>query len=146
MSVARISCPQLLYVPLRPVEQSVDVEAVGVGGYLRRYPGSEPYQRLRQRSAETESSLEGRKADLHLLPRSRTPLRPFGYQHDAAVGEDLFEHLGAVGEIPAELAHRFAPEPGLIEQFLHQEHVRGAGGGELIGEGHAVGGADEVQL
>src|SRR5919112_2933846 len=103
MSVARISCPQLLDVPLRPVEQPADVEAIGVGGYLRRYSGSESHQRLRQGSAETESSLESRKADLHLLPRSGTPLRPFGYQHDAAVGEGLLEHLGAVGEIPAEL-------------------------------------------
>src|SRR5215203_4485929 len=123
MYVARISCPQLLDVPLRPVEQSVDVEAVGVGGHLRRDPGGESHQRLRQRSAETESSLEGRKADLHLLPRSGTPLRSFGYQHDAALGEDLLERLGAVGEISTELAHRFAPEPSLVQEFLYQEHV-----------------------
>src|ERR671910_209971 len=100
MSVARISGPQLLDVSLRSAQQSVDVEAVGVGGHLRRYPGSEPSECLRQGSAKTESSLERRKADLHLLPHSRMPLRPFGYQHYAAVGEDLFEHLRAVGEIP----------------------------------------------
>src|SRR5215217_5503399 len=76
------SCPQLLDVTLRTIQVPVNKERVGVGADLRRDPGSQPNERLGQCSAETESSLEDRKTDLHLLPRSGTPLSPFGYQHD----------------------------------------------------------------
>jgi hypothetical protein len=57
MSVARISGPQLLDAPLRPSEQPVDVEGVGVRADLGRDPGNETHQRGRQRLAEPELAL-----------------------------------------------------------------------------------------
>ncbi len=40
MSVARMSGPQLLDAPLRPPEEPIHVQAVGVGRHLRRDPNS----------------------------------------------------------------------------------------------------------
>src|SRR5215218_6495530 len=61
-----VSCPQLLDAPLRTTEQPVDVTAVGVGCHLRRYPGGQAHERLRERPVHTEDALEGREAYLHL--------------------------------------------------------------------------------
>src|SRR5215217_4893381 len=68
MSVARISCQQLLEIPLRPAQEAVDVETVSVGGYLRHDPGRKPYERLSECTLHTKDALEDREANLYLLP------------------------------------------------------------------------------
>src|SRR5919107_5763996 len=76
MSVAKISGPQLLDVPLRPSEEPVHVQTVGVGCHLRRHPDRQPHERLRQCFAQPEDALEGGQAYLHLLPDRRGPPPP----------------------------------------------------------------------
>src|SRR5919107_753925 len=68
MSVAKISGPQLLDVPLRPSEEPVHVQTVGVGCHLRRHPDRQPHERLRQCFAQPEDALEGGQAYLHGRP------------------------------------------------------------------------------
>jgi len=68
MSVARISCPQLLDVSLRSPQEAVDVAAVvGVGGNVRHDPARQPNERLSQRVVYPEDALDGRQANLYLL-------------------------------------------------------------------------------
>src|SRR5215204_6315132 len=140
------SCPQLPHAALGSSQQPVDVEAIGVGRYLRRDPGGQPSERLGQGAVHPEGALERRKAYLHLLPRRWAPVCPLRCQHDAAAGENLLERLRAVGEVRKESARCGTLESGCIQELLHQEHVRCAGGGKLVGEGNAGGCAQEVQL
>src|SRR5215207_1225566 len=102
MSVARISCPQLLDVSLRSPQEAVDVAAEGVGGNLRHDPGRQPNERLRQRVVHPEDALEGREANLYLLPDRRPPLGPFGGQQHVTPCQLLSECTAAVGEISKE--------------------------------------------
>src|SRR5215213_6043363 len=147
MSVARISGPQLLDAPLRPAQQPVDVEAVGVGSHLRRDPGDQPRKRLGQRPIHPEDALEGREAHLHLLADWRAPVCLLGSQQHPAPGQFLSECPAAVGQIPKEPpGDAGLLKSGLRQKLAHQEHVCGVCGGQLVGEGHAVGSTQQVQL
>src|SRR5215208_1307504 len=147
MSVARISGPLLLDAPLRPAQQPVDVEAVGVGGHLRRDPGDQPRKRLGQRPIHPEDALEGREAHLHLLADWRAPVCLLGSQQHPAPGQFLSECPAAVGQIPKEPpGDADLLKSGLRQKLAHQEHVCGVCGGQLVGEGHAVGSTQQVQL
>src|SRR5215208_1435286 len=147
MSVARISGPQLLDAPLRPAHQPVDVEAVGVGGYLRRNPGDQPRKRLGQRPIHPEDALESREAHLHLLADRRAPICLLGSQHHIANGQFLSECPAAIRQIPKEPpGDAVLPKSGLRQKLAHQEYVCGLCGGQLVGEGHAVGSTQQVQL
>src|SRR5215207_126398 len=146
MSVARISCPQFLDVSLRSPQEAVDVAAVGVGGNLGHDPGRKPYERLRQRVVHPEDALEGREANLYLLPDRRPPLGPFAGQQHVTPCQRLSECTAAVGEISKELPRRSSVEHRLVQQLLDEEHFRGVSRGELVGDGYPVDGADEVQL
>src|SRR5215204_5584152 len=101
MSVARISCPQTLYPALRPAQQPVDVEAVGVGCYLRHDPGRKPHEGLGRRAFDPEDSFEGRKRDLNLLPCA-VLAGAFGHQSDSCTGQRHTQLLASVRQIPKE--------------------------------------------
>ena len=68
MSVARILRPQGLDEPLRSSEESVNVQAVGVGDHLLGDPRDQPHQRGRQRLAYPEDPLEHRQAQSSTSP------------------------------------------------------------------------------
>src|SRR5215217_6103690 len=121
MSVARISCPQFLDVSLRSPQEAVDVAAVGVGGNLGHDPGRKPYERLRQRVVHPEDALEGREANLYLLPERRPPLGPFAPQQHITPCQLLSECTAAVGEISKELPRRSSLEHRLVQQLLEEE-------------------------
>ncbi len=139
MSVARISGPKLLDAPLRPPEEPVDVETVGVGRHLRRDPGDRSRERLCQRPVHPEDPLEGREAHLHLLAYRRPPVRLLGGQQHAGPGQILPEFAAAVGQVPEEPPRdAVLIETGPGQQLPHEEHVRGVGGRQLVGEGDAL--------
>src|SRR5215204_1324661 len=147
MSVARILCPQLLDEPLRPSEEPVDVQAVGVGGHLLSDPRGQPHQRGRQRLAHPEDPLERCEAHLRLLADRRATLGALGLKQHAGLGQLLLEPTAAVGQVSEEPAGDGALLKASPRQKLaHQEYVRGVGGAKFVGDGHAVGRADEVQL
>ena len=142
MSVARFSCPQFPDSALRTTQQPVDVATVGVGSHLRRNPGGQAHQRLGQRPVHTEDTLESREAHLHLLADRRSPMRLFGRQQDAVLGQLCLELAAAVSQISQEPAGNLALiEAGCGQQFPHEERVRDVGRGQLVGERPAVGGA-----
>src|SRR5215210_4231351 len=87
MSVARMSCPEFLDAPLRPAQEPVDVEAIGVGRHLGGDPGDQTCECLGKRRAHAKPTLEGREAYLHLLADRRPPVSLFGRQQDARAGE-----------------------------------------------------------
>src|ERR687898_3660886 len=124
MSVARFSCPQLLDAPLSTTEQPVDVTTVGVGRHLRRYPGGQAHERLGERPVHTEDALEVREAHLHLLADRWAPIRLFGSEQDAALGQ-LFDQLAAaVGQVPQQPPGELAlAEAGRVHEFAYQERV-----------------------
>src|SRR5215210_4764067 len=142
MSVARISGPQLLDVPLWPPQTTVDQEGVGVSGDLRRDPGDETHQSGRQSLAYPEDPLEARKADLHLLPLSAL-LRALGHQQDAEIRQGLFQSLTPVGQISEEPASQMIlPQVRSDEELFAQPNFGNVGGGKLVGEWHPVGSAE----
>src|SRR5215212_8457204 len=124
MSVARISRPQLLYASLRPSEEPVDVQTVGVGRHLRRDPDRQPHQRFRQRLAQPEGSFEMREADLDLLPPRRPAARSPGREQDPAFGQPPPERAVLVGEIPEEPPRDFALlQVRPRQEFLDEQYV-----------------------
>jgi hypothetical protein len=56
------SSPQLLDLALRTTQQPVNVEAIGVGRYLRRDPSGQPHEGGSQRLSEPQDALETRKS------------------------------------------------------------------------------------
>src|SRR5918995_3543268 len=134
MSVARISGPQLLDAPLRPAQEPVDVETVGVSADLGRDPGRQPGERLGQGASHPEGPLKRREADLHLLSAHRAPSRPFGSQRNAPTGEGVLEQFGAVGKIPEKPARGSISKLGGVQELFYQYHVRSACSGELVGD------------
>src|SRR4051812_41874803 len=105
MSVAGMSNPQLLDPPLRPAEETVDVEAISVDLNLCRDPGGEPYQRL----PEAEHPLEARKADLHLLPLAGL-VGPLGHQQDPVLSQGVLRRFAALGVVAKQPAPNFLRE------------------------------------
>jgi hypothetical protein len=79
------------------------------------------------------------------ITRSKAVLvGPLGHQADPTFGQRSPQGFASVSEIVSEeLAGEIVSEVRLGEQFLRQAHLRDVGGGELVGEGDAVGGADE---
>src|SRR5215210_125032 len=146
MSVARFSCPQLLDARLRTTQTPVDQERVGVGCYLRRDPGCQPYQRGGQRLAQAKDPLEARDGDLYVLPGPVAPFRALGSQEDANLRQGLPQILASVGQVSQEPPRHFASQSRLGNEFLSQANVCDVGGGEFVGDGDAAGGAEEVQL
>src|SRR5215212_10841687 len=140
------SCPQLLDVPLRTIQKPVDQERVGVSCYLRRDPGSQPHQRGGQRLAQAEDPLEAGDGDLYVLPRPVPPFRALGSQEDADLRQGLSQIFASVGQVSQERPRHFLSQSRLGEEFLGQGDVRDVGGGEFVGDGDTVGGAQEVQL
>src|SRR5215211_4557884 len=134
MPVAWISGPQLLDPPLWPAEETVDVEAIGVGRYLRRDPRSEPHQRLGQGLPQPEDPLEARKADLYALPLAAL-LGPVAHQQDAALGQSILQLLAPVGQVPEQPAPDLLPQTRLGEQLLRQAYLRSIRRRELVGDG-----------
>src|SRR5215204_1417094 len=147
MSVARNSGPKLLDAALRTTQQPVDVEPVGIGGDLRRDPGGQPSERLGQRALHPEDALEGSEAYLHLLADWWATVRLLGGRRNIDIRKLICELCAAVCQISQEPTG----DDALIEtcsgqKLPHQEHIRDVGGCKLVGDGHAVGRADEVQL
>src|SRR5215204_5976504 len=140
------SCPQLLDVPLRTIQKPVDQERVGVSCYLRRDPGSQPHQRGGQSLAQAEDPLEAGDGDLYVLPRPVPPFRALGSQEDADLRQGLSQIFASVGQVSQERPRHFLSQSRLGEEFLGQGDVRDVGGGEFVGDGDTVGGAQEVQL
>src|SRR5215208_2780487 len=140
------SCPQFLDAPLRTIQMPVDQERVGVGRYLRRDPGGQPHQRGGQRLAQAEDPLEAGDGDLYVLPRPVAPFRVLGGQEDADLRQGLPQILTPVGQVSQELPRHFLSQSRLVDEFLGQGDVRHVCGGELVGDGNTVGGAQEVQL
>src|SRR5829696_2483201 len=124
----------------------VDQERVGVGRYLRRDPGGQPHQRGGQSLAQAEDPLQAGDGDLYVLPRPVAPFRALGSQEDADLCQGLPHILASVSQLSQELPRRFVSQSRLGKQFLGQGDVCDVGGGELVGDGDAVGGAEEVQL
>src|ERR687897_2401590 len=141
-----VSCPQLLDAPLRTIQLAVDQERVGVGRYLRRDPGSQPDERDGQSLAQAKDPLEARDGDLYVLPRPVAPFRALSSQEDANLFQGLPQILASVGQISQELPRHFVSQSRLVEEFLGQGDICDVGGGEFVGDGDAVGGAQEVQL
>src|SRR5215213_228659 len=140
------SCPQFLDAPLRTIQMPVDQERVGVGRYLRRDPGGQPHQRGGQRLAQAEDPLEAGDGDLYVLPRPVAPFRALGSQEDADLRQGLSQIFASVGQVSQERPRHFLSQSRLGEEFLGQGDVRDVGGGEFVGDGDTVGGAQEVQL
>jgi hypothetical protein len=65
-----------------------------------------------------------------------------------ALCQFLPERPAAVGQVSQEPPREavLLEEDGLREESPHQKHVRDVRCGELVGDGNAVGGADEAQL
>jgi hypothetical protein len=146
MNVARFSCPQLLDAPLWTIQTPVDQERVGVGRYLRRDPGCQPDERGGQSLAQAKDPLEAREGDLYVLPRPVPPFGALGSQEDADLCQGLSQSLASVGQVSQELPPHFLSQSRLVEEFLGQGDVGDVGGGKFVGDGDAVGGAEEVQL
>ena len=72
--------------------------------------------------------------------------QPISRQQDATAAEGSLGRPTAVGEVPEEPARPPSPIRAFVEQLLHHERVRGVDGGDPIGEGRAVGGAQQVQF
>src|SRR5215210_2914058 len=146
MSVAGISGPQLLDATLRTIKMPVNQQGVGVGADLRRDPGGQPHEGLRQRLPQTKDSLQARKADLYSLSEPTPPLGWFGTQEDAYLGQSLPQFLAPVGQVAQESASYPLCQLRLVDEFFGQSDVCDVCGGELVGERDPIGGADEVQL
>ncbi len=147
MSVVRFSCPQLLDVALRAPQHPVDQESVGVGRYLRRDPGSQPDERGGQSLAQTKDSLKTRKSDLSmccLTPRrsARSVAREGCPPRPGPPSAPRCCRLGLCQEPPRDPVSQIR----LGDEFLRQADVRDIGGGQLVGDGHPVGRAQQVQL
>src|SRR5215210_3068043 len=145
MSVARFSCPQFFDPSLRTPQHSVYEEGVGISCYLRHDPRDQPHQRLGQCVLDPEGPLEGGERYFHLLP---FPIlaRALGHQSDPDLCQLLLQLLAAVCQVPEEPPCRILPESRFAKQFAHQADLRDVGSGELVGDGDAVGRADEVKL
>src|SRR5215210_1231524 len=147
MYVARISCPQLLDLPLETTQQTVDQERVGVGCDLRRDPPRQSYEGRRQRFAQAKDSLEARESYLDALPYSGSTLCPLGSQEDACFGQLLAQILAAVSEVCQEPPRYPVSQLLCIGQELFRElDIDDVGGGEFVGERNAVGRAQQMQL
>ena len=130
---------------LRAPQHPVDEKSVGVGFYLRSDPGHQPHQGRRQRLPEPEHPLEARKSDLYALPPT-VLVGPLGYQRDPAFGQGMRQRFTSVGEVPKEAPREIVWQVCFGKQFLRQAYLRHVGRGELVGDGHPVRRAGEVQL
>ncbi len=142
----KVSCPQLLDAPLRTIQTPVNQERVGVGRYLRRDPGCQPDERGGQSLAQAEDPLEAGDGDLYVLPHPVPPFRALGSQEDANLCQGLPQILDSVGQVSQELPRHFVSQSRLGNEFLGQGDVCDVGGGEFVGDGDAVGGAEEMKL
>src|SRR3712207_4492724 len=140
------SCPQLLDAALRTIQTPVDQKRVGIGRYLRRDPGSQPSERGGQSLAQPKDPLEARDGDLYVLSRPVPPFGALGGQKDAYLCQSLPQIFASVGQISQELPRHFVSQSRLVEQFLAQGDVRDISGGQLVGDGDAVGSTKQVQL
>src|SRR5829696_9202329 len=139
------SCPQLLDAALLPSQQPVDVEPIGVGCYLCHDPGRKPYQGLGKRAFDPEDPLENGERYLCLLPHS-VLAGALCNQRDSGASQRLTQLFASVGQVAKQPPGRSFPEPCTTEQFAGQSDLREVGRGQLVGEGHTVGRAQEVKL
>src|SRR5215213_11828785 len=147
MCVARISCLQLLDLPLETTQQTVDQERVSVGCDLRRDPPRQSYEGRRQRFAQAKDSLEARESYLDALPYSGSTLCPLGSQEDACFGQLLAQILAVVSEVCQEPPRYPVSQLLCIGQELFRKlDIGDVGGGEFVGERNAVGRAQQMQL
>jgi len=89
-----------------------------------------------------------KQISLYLLAERRAPIRPLGrQQHAGLLGKLLLERPAAVGQVPEESPGDAAlvEETRSRQEFPDEEHIRGVGRRQLIGEWHSVGGTEEVQ-
>jgi hypothetical protein len=145
MSVARMSGPQTLYPALRPAQQPVDVAAVSVGTDLRHDPARQPYQGLGQSAFDPEDPLESGERYLRLLPHS-VLAGALGHQRDSYSRQSLTQLLALVGQVSEESPRQIFPEVRTTNQFTNQSDFRYVGRAQFVGDGHAVGGAQQMQL
>ena len=124
MSVVRFSGLQLLNVALRTSQHPIDHKSVGVGRYLGRDPGSQPYERGSQSFAQSKDPLEAGDGDLYVLPHSTPPLGWLGCQKDANLGQGLPQILTAVGQISQKPPRYALSQSRLVDEFLGQGDVR----------------------
>src|SRR5215207_7808340 len=139
------SCPQLLDAALLPSQQPVDVEPIGVGCYLCHDPGRKPYQSLGKRAFDPEDPLENGERYLCLLPHS-VLAGALCNQRDSGASQRLTQLFASVGQVAKQPPGRSFPELCTTEQFAGQSDLREVGRGQLVGEGHTVGRAQEVKL
>ena len=121
------------------------MKAVGIGADLRRDPARQPHQGRRQGLSEPEHPLEAREGDLYTLPLAAL-VGPLGHQGDPAFGQGVPQRFASVGQVPQEPSREIFCEVRLVDEFLRQAHFCHVGGGELVGDGHPVRRAQEVQL
>lgn len=115
--------------------------AVGVGCYLRYNSGGQPHKRPGRRALDPEDSLEGGERYLRLLPHA-VLAGALGHQIHPSTGQPL----ASVGQVPKQPPRKTFAEPRTTEQLTDQSDFRDVGRGQFVGEGHAVGGAQEVKL
>ncbi len=105
----------------------------------------ETHQGSRQALPEPEPALEVRERYLHLLPLVALS-GALGYRQDSHDSRGLLQSPTQVSQVSLEPTREVPVQLRLLQQLLGKLDFGDVGGGELVGEGNAVGGADEVQL
>jgi hypothetical protein len=81
-----------------------------------------------QSLAHFEDPLEGRKADLYVLPYP-TPLPgPLAHQQDSYLGQLFLQQLPSVGEFPEDFARQTFAQVRLDQELLGHSDLRHVGG------------------